>query len=51
MSDKDYTQFIIHKIENGWRVEYRTLNSVHPSVDYPDDASMLAAIKATVETP
>lgn len=51
MPNKDYAQFIIHKIENGWRIEYRTLNSVHPSCNYPDDESMLAAVKATVETP
>lgn len=34
--------FIIHRLENGgWRVEYRTLSSVHPIIDYPNTRAFL----------
>lgn len=48
MKNNDCAQFIIHKLQDGWRVEYRDLGSVHPSIDYPDDETMLAAIRANI---
>ena len=48
MSNKDYAQIIIHKIETGWRLEYRDLGSVHPSTDHATDAALLDAVSALV---
>jgi hypothetical protein len=48
MSVKDYAQIIIHKIENGWRLEYRELGSVNPSTDYQTDAALIDAVSSLV---
>ncbi len=50
MSELDYSLFIIHALSDGaWRVEYRTLNSVHPTSDYSTADEMLKAVAAIVK--
>lgn len=50
MPDSGYDLFIIHGLVNGaWRVEYRTLGSIHPSIDYPNAAKMLEGIAQTIQ--
>lgn len=48
MSQKDYAQVIINKIENGWRLEYRDLGTVRPTTDYHTDAALIDAVSSLI---
>lgn len=45
-----YGLCIMHRLANGgWRVEYRTLKSVCPTIDYETTAEMISGIEEIIK--